>query len=97
MYARVVTFNLKPDSWDDALDALDAITERIGAFPGLKSWTNIGNRETGKGLTVAVYESKDAMEAVTSQVDEILSGFGQYFSAPPTIDVGDVLAHIDNA
>ena len=97
MYARVVTFNLRADAWDDAVAALDPIVEQIAAFPGLRSWVNVGNRETGKGVAVAVFESKDALEAVTSQVNEILAGFGQYFSGPPTVEVGDVLAYIDNA
>lgn len=97
MYARVVTFNLRADVWDDAVAALDPVVEQIAAFPGLRSWVNVGNRETGKGVALAVFESKDALEAVTSQVNEILAGFGQYFAGPPTVEVGEVLAYVDNA
>ena len=35
--------------------------------------------------------------AVTDQVNQILAGFGAFFSAPPTVDIGEVVAYIDNS
>jgi hypothetical protein len=87
---------LKPDAWDEAVAALDGIVGQIEAFPGLRSWVNAADRETGEGIAVAVFESSEALEAVTPQVNEILAGFGQYMSSPPSIAIRDVLAHIDN-
>jgi hypothetical protein len=97
MYARVVTYSLRIDAWDEALAALETVQEQIGAFPGLRSWVNMGNRDTGKGAAVAVFESKEALEAVTDQVNEILAGFGRFFSSPPSVDVGEVIVYIDNS
>jgi hypothetical protein len=96
MQARVVTYTLKPDAWDEAVAALDQVVGQIEAFPGLRSWVNVGNRETGKGVAVAVFESREALEAVTTQVNEILAGFGQYMSSAPSVEIDEVLAHIDN-
>ena len=96
MFARVVTFNLNTETWDDALATLDTVKGQLETFPGLRSWVSVGNRESGKGVAVAVYENKEALEAVTDQVNEILAGFGAYFTSPPTVEAGDVLAHIDN-
>lgn len=95
MKARVVTYALNPDMWDEALSTLDTIVGRIEAFPGLRSWVNVADRETGKGVAVAVFESGEALEAVTPQVNEMLAGFGQYMTSPPSIEIGDVIAHID--
>jgi hypothetical protein len=36
------------------------------------------------------------MEAVTDQVNELLAGFGKFFTAPPSVDHGEVIAYIDN-
>ncbi len=58
---------------------------------------NVGNRETGQGTAMAVFDSLDALEEVTDQVNQILAGFGAYFSGPPTVDIGEVVAHIDNS
>jgi hypothetical protein len=96
MYARVVTFNLNTEAWDEALAMVATIEEQIGAFSGLKSWVNITNRESGKGIAVAVFDSQESMEAVTDQVNELLAGFGKFFTAPPSVDHGEVIAYIDN-
>jgi hypothetical protein len=96
MYARIVTFNLNTEAWDEALAMVATIEEQIGAFSGLKSWVNITNRESGKGIAVAVFDSQESMEAVTDQVNELLAGFGKFFTAPPSVDHGDVIAYIDN-
>jgi hypothetical protein len=96
MYARIVTFNLNTEAWDEALAMVATIEEQIGAFSGLKSWVNITNRESGKGIAVAVFDSQESMEAVTDQVNALLAGFGKFFTAPPTVDHGEVIAYIDN-
>ena len=46
---------------------------------------------------MAVFDSLEALEAVTDQVNQILAGFGAYFSAPPTVDLGEVVAYIDKS
>ncbi len=97
MHARVVRYNLNVDQWDEAIAALEPVMDQVGAFPGLRSWVNVGNRETGQGTAMAVFDSLEALEAVTDQVNQILAGFGAYFSGPPTVDIGEVVAHIDNS
>jgi hypothetical protein len=88
---------LKADAVDEAIAALDGVVKQIEAFPGLKSWVNVGDRQTGKGLAVAVFDSGEALEAVTPQVNEILAGFGQYMSSPPTVEILEVYAQINNS
>ena len=97
MHARVVRYNLKVDQYDEAIAALEPMLDQIGAFPGLRSWVNVGNRETGQGTAMAVFDTPEALEAVTDQVNQILAGFGAYFSAPPTVDIGEVVAYIDKS
>jgi len=97
MHARVVRYNVKVDQYDEAIAALEPMLDQIGAFPGLRSWVNVGNRETGQGTAMAVFDTQEALEAVTDQVNQILAGFGAYFSAPPTVDLGEVVAYIDKS
>jgi hypothetical protein len=96
MYARVVNFNLSTDAWGEALAMVATVEEQIADSAGLKSRVNMTNRETGKGVAVAVFDSREPLEAVTDQVTELLDGFGEFFSAPPSVDHGEVISYIDN-
>lgn len=95
MFARIVSYNLNTETWDDALATLDTVKGQLETFPGLRFWVSVGDRDSGKGTAMAVYESKEALEAATDQVREILAGFSGFFTSPPTVDVGEVLAHIN--
>ena len=97
MYARTVTFDLNTDMWEEALAFGASVTDQIAGFPGLRSWVLVGNRETGKGTSFAVFENKQAFEAVNGEINEILAGFAVYFTSAPSEQLGDVLAHVNNA
>lgn len=96
MHARVVNYTLNPERWDEAVAALDTVVERLATFPGLRSWVNVANRETGKGTAIAAYETEETLAASAPQVQEILAGFGQYMTSAPSVETGDVVGHIDN-
>jgi hypothetical protein len=96
MYARTVTFDLDTELMDEALAFGASKAEQIAAFPGPRSWTLVGNPDTGEGTSFAVFDSKEAFEAVNDQVNQILAGFAIYFVSPPNERLGNVLAHIDN-
>lgn len=97
MYARTVTVDMSTDSWEDMLAFGAAAKEQIAAFPGLRSWTLVGDRETGEGTSFAVFDSREAFEAVNDQVNGILAELGQYLTSPPRETLGEVLVHVDNA
>ena len=44
-----------------------------------------------------MFENKQAFEAVNGEINEILAGFAVYFTSAPSEQLGDVLAHVDNA
>ena len=94
MQARVVQYTLRSDTWDAAVAALADVARQIEPYPGLRSWVSVGDRETGNVIAVAVFESSEAHEAVTPQVNAILAGFEQYMSSSPSVGTYDVLAHI---
>ncbi len=96
MYARTVTVDLNTDMWDEALEFGASVQDEIAAFPGLRSWVLVGSRETGKGTSFALFESKASFDAVNDDVNAILAEFATYFSSPPSETLGDVLAYVDN-
>lgn len=96
MYARTVTVDLNTDMWDAMLAFGGSAEKQISAFPGLRSWTLVGNRETGKGTSFALFDSRAAFDAVNDRVNEILAEFRHYLASPPIEVLGEVLIHVDN-
>jgi hypothetical protein len=97
MYARVTTLNLNTEKWDQLLAAINTeVPGLVSGVSGIRSFTIIGNHETGKGTVVAVFESEGALDAATDQINQELGGFGTFFSTPPTVEVGDVLFYQDH-
>ena len=96
LYARTVTVDLNPDLWEETLAFGNSVRDQIAEFPGLKSWVLVANRETGKGTSFSVFESEEAFLSVNDEINQILSEFGQFFTAPPNEILGDVLVHVEN-
>lgn len=96
MYARTVILQIDVDRWEEAMAFGSSIKDRIAAFPGLRAWTLTGDPETGVGTSFAVFDSREAFDAVNPQINEILSSFGEFFSGPPSETLGDVLISVDN-
>jgi heme-degrading monooxygenase HmoA len=71
MYARVATFESRPENVDDAIAMVRAEVESGETPPGLEGakMLMLVNRETGKGVGVTLFESEEAMR----QGDEALN------------------------
>jgi hypothetical protein len=71
MYARVATFEGDPSRVDDAIELVRSQVEAEDTPAGLEGarMLMLINRETGKGLGVTLFESKEAM----SRGDEALN------------------------
>ncbi len=97
MYARVTTLDLNTEKWDEALAAIDTVPDFMGKLSGIRSFVIVADHETGRGTAVAVFENKEALDAATDQINQELAGFASFFSSPPNVEAGDVLAYLDGA
>ncbi|HEU5009187.1 MAG TPA: hypothetical protein VFT33_00670 [Gaiellaceae bacterium] len=63
MYARVATFESRPENVDDAIAMVRAEVEAGETPSGLEGakMLMLVNRETGKGVGVTLFESEEAM------------------------------------
>ena len=63
MFARVATFESDPDNVDQAIEMVRSSVESEERPEGLEGakMLMLVNRETGKGLGVTLFESKEAM------------------------------------
>ena len=72
MYARVTTFQGSPDRIEDGLRIFrEQATPAVQGQPGFRGAYVLVDRQTGKGLTLSVWESQAAMTASDAAVRQV--------------------------
>jgi quinol monooxygenase YgiN len=95
MYARITTFQCKPEKLNDAIALAEELKPEIMSIPGLKYWFDTGN-EDGTCAVIAVYESHEAAQAASGTAKEIFSRFAEFMDAEPQPQGYQVLLHASN-
>lgn len=97
MYARIITSQLKPGTIDKATTIWrDTIAPGLRQTKGCKGGYMTGDRHTGKGVVVTLWETEaDATNVDSSgQYQQILGLLTDMFAAPPTREQYEVLVEI---
>ena len=73
MWARVSTYQFPSENVDRTVDRFN---EALGSLaePGLKRAELLVDRTSGKGMTITVWESEDALQASVEAANRIRSG-----------------------
>ena len=75
MYARVTTIQGSPDKMDDATRHLQEQTlPQLRQMEGFKGFVSLGDRNSGKVLGVAFWESEEALRATEQAASSVRSG-----------------------
>ncbi len=75
MYARVTTIEGAPDKIDDATRHVQEQTlPQLQQMDGFKGFVALGDRQSGKVLGVAFWESEEALRATEEAVSSVRSG-----------------------
>jgi len=91
MYARVSTYKMKVESFDEAQALIEEIRPQIAALPGLREFKNVGRGSDGTGVVVAIYDDQAAAEAAAPAAGEIWARFADYLTAPPESEGYDMV------
>jgi heme-degrading monooxygenase HmoA len=73
MWARVTTYQFPPNDVERAVEHFEASAESFGRPEGLERADVFVNRRTGAGITVTVWESREAMKASEAEADRLRS------------------------
>jgi heme-degrading monooxygenase HmoA len=73
MWARVSTYAFPSDGIDGAIEAFNQALGHLEE-PGLKSAELLVDRGSAKGMTVTVWESREALEASVDAANRLRSG-----------------------
>ena len=75
MHARVTTIQGSPDKMDDATGNLQEQTlPPLREMEGFQGFVSLGDRQSGKVLAVAFWESEEALRASAEAVSSLRSG-----------------------
>lgn len=95
MYARVFTSQLVSGKTDDAVSVWrDKVAPTIKQAKGFKGAYLVGDRETGKGLTITLWETKEDADAMNASVSQNLALFEGLFVAQPSLETYEVLLQV---
>lgn len=83
-----------PEKMDDAVRLYNrwaALAEQQAV--GFEGMLALGDRDTGQGMAIALYDSQESMEASASIVESVLIGAASIFAVPPIRETYDVIIH----
>jgi len=95
MYARVFTSHVMSGKGDEAValwrDKVAPIAKRSKGFKGAYL---AGDRATGKGLTITLWDSKEDADAMNASLPQSQVLFEDLWEEQPTMETYEVLFHI---
>ena len=72
----------------------DKVAATIQQSKGFKGAYLVGDRETGKGLTITLWESKEDADAMNAGLPQTLALFDGLFAAQPSLETYEVLLQV---
>ncbi len=95
MIARITSSQMAPEKIDDfARWWQDTIGGLKGQVEGLQSAYLLGDRQSGRGQGVALWDSREAMEAALPQLNQVLQQAAQFTTSAPQVEILDVLGQV---
>lgn len=95
MYARVINSQVVAGKTDNAVSVWsDKVAPTIKQAKGFKGAYLVGDRATGKGLTITLWETKEDADAMNTALPQTLALFEGLFAAQPTVETYEVLLQV---
>lgn len=95
MYARVINSQLVSGKTDDAVSIWrDKVAPALKQAKGFKGAYLIGDRGTGNGLTITLWETEADANAMNAGLSQTLGLFDGLFAAQPEVTQYEVLLQV---
>ena len=95
MFARVTFTTVQPSKFDEAIKLnRDSIMPAAKKLKGFKAFYGLSNRDTGKGITISMWETEADMKAAETSgfYREQLAKAAPLLAGPPTMEHYEVTA-----
>ena len=95
MYARLTTTQTAVDKTDQAVEVWrDKVGPALKQQKGFKGAYLIGDHETGKGISITLWETDADVKATDATLPQILALFEDMFTAQPAVETLEVLVEV---
>ena len=98
MHARVTSIQVSPDKIEEATRITrDIIIPAAQREKGFKGYMVLGDRATGKSLSITFWETAADMDAsgpTSAYYREVMAGIAPLFTAPPVVDNLEVIVQV---
>lgn len=95
MYVRVIQSQLVDGKTNEAVSIWrDQVTPGLKQAKGFKGAYLAGDRETGKGITITLWETKEDADAMNASLPQTLALFKDLFAAQPSLETYEVLLQV---
>ena len=95
MYARVISSQLLSGKTDDAVSIWrEKVAGALKQAKGFKGAYLVGDRGTGKGLTITMWETKEDADAMNAALPQTLALFDGLFASQPSLETYEVLLQV---
>ena len=93
MHARVFTFQTRPNRTDDVAALLRDAATQLRDLGGFHEGMLLIDRQSGKGMTITLWENEQAVNASTATARSILGRAAEMFDGQPTPKTYAVVEH----
>ena len=96
MFARVTTTQGSPEQYDQTVRYIqEQLMPMLRQMPGIKGAFVLGDRQTGKGISITLWETEDAMNASVQAANQIRAqGVSGTSSVLEGVQGYEVIGHI---
>lgn len=85
MYARLTRMTVAPDRIGDVRAQIGDVKVAVSGIPGLKYWFSASDDDSGEGVAIAIYDSKESADAAAGAARDLVASFADFFSEPPEV------------
>ena len=94
MYARVSTYRATADRAEEAISAFGSSVDQIREMQGVQGVYLLVDRESGKAMTITLWENEEAVRASSEAADRVRAGAaGQFGGSIEDVEVYEVPLH----
>jgi heme-degrading monooxygenase HmoA len=96
MFARVSTYEGSPGQAEAVRQAVEGMADQVRARAGFQRGYFLVDQASGKGLSITLWESEQAMQSSAAAVNPLRSQLAQALGATgqPTVSTYEVIAEI---
>lgn len=95
MYARVTNTQVVVDKIDEAVSIWkDKLAPRLKQAKGFQGVYVMGDRATGKGMSITLWETREDADATLAMQPQSLALFEGLLSGPPSVDTYEVVFQV---